>query len=417
MTSILADLGPIHAGQTVAIIGGGPGGIACALALQRCSGLNVLLFEGKRFEVDFNQCTGILSPPLRSILAEEYSITLPSSLIKREITGYTIHAETESLILNGDEYGDVSLAVHRAEFDRFLMNCARERGVRIIPTRVSGLEFHSKGVRVFSWQGTHDATVVVGAFGLSRAMTATLSSCTKYRPPETLDTVITKIHTCEEAPAFIPALLENHIHVILPALPRVEFGALIPKGDHITVIIAGKGICTGDIDALLELPVIRRLLPVNARPGEYFKGRFPISVARGMFGDRYVTVGDAAGLVRPFKGKGINSAIISGGLAARIMMEVGISAQAFQTYAHGCRQVTGDIFWGQLVRKLAGITSHHFSMNAILRAAEKDQELQELLFDCVSGRDTYRHIILRPGNLQRAARLGSMALIDRLRGK
>ena len=420
MMSTPAEMGPLSDGQTVAIIGGGPGGIACALALTREAtsrgiALNILIFEGKRFEVDFNQCSGILSPPLLSILAE-HAIVLPPSLIQREILGYVLHADTQSLVLSGDEYGGVSLAVHRAEFDHYLMQCARERGARIIPTRVSDLEFHSHGARIFTWQGTHDAAVIVGAFGLSRAMTSTLARYTAYRPPRTLDTVITRIHPDGYTREFIPDLLDNHIHVILPPLPRVEFGAVIPKGNHIAVIVAGRQVTTADMDAVLALPAIRRLLPAGAAAEEYYKGRFPISVARGMFGDRYVAVGDAAGLVRPFKGKGINSSMISGALAARTMLDEGVSAQAFTHYAADCRDITGDIGWGGLVRKLAWFTSHHLSMDAILREATRDAALRELLFDCVSGRESYRHIVRRRGNLLRALRLGLAAVVDRLRG-
>ena len=37
---------------------------------------------------------------------------------------------------------------------------------------------------------------------------------------------------------------------------------------------------------------------------DYHRGCFPVKPAKHLFGDRYVTIGDAAGLIRPFKGKG-----------------------------------------------------------------------------------------------------------------
>ena len=89
------------------------------------------------------------------------------------------------------------------------------------------------------------------------------------------------------------------------------------------------------MNRFLELPAVRSILPVSralplpnsplrADVFGYFMGRFPISVADGLCGDRYVVVGDAAGLMRPFKGKGVNSAWISGVAAARAMVKEGI---------------------------------------------------------------------------------------------
>ena len=55
------SLGPLKNGSTVAIIGGGPTGAACAIAIKnsaQSSGreVRVVLFEGKTFESHYNQC-------------------------------------------------------------------------------------------------------------------------------------------------------------------------------------------------------------------------------------------------------------------------------------------------------------------------------------------------------------------------
>ncbi|MBI3945493.1 MAG: NAD(P)/FAD-dependent oxidoreductase [Armatimonadetes bacterium] len=413
-----AEMGPLADGQTVAIIGGGPGGMACALALKREADrrrrrVRVVVFEGKRFGLHYNQCSGVLSPPLQQILQKEYDITLPAALCQRAIRGYVLHAEEGSVVLNGREHGGVSLAVRRVEFDEFLERCARERGIEVVEARATDLEFRRDEVVVFTWGGTFRAAAVVGAFGLSRAMTATLARCTPYRPPRALDTVVTNFHPAGEG--YIPSLLDDHIHVLLPPLPRIEFGALIPKGNHVTVIVAGEGARTDDMDAFLALPAVRRIASCRPDPEDYFRGRFPVSLAPGGFGDRYVTIGDAAGLVRPFKGKGINSAIITGGLAAVTMVERGVSAEAFRSFHRRCAEITGDMPYGRLVRRLAHLTSHHFSLDPVVRLAEKSPALREVLFDCVSGRESYRRIVCRRGNLPLAARLGAALVLDRVR--
>ena len=412
-------MGPLRDGQTVAVIGGGPGGIGCALALKREAArrgtdVHVIVFEGKRFGAHYNQCAGVLSPPIVSILKEHCGVTLPPELCQREITGYVLHSEQRSVLLSGSEHGGTSLSVRRVEFDDFLERCAREHGIEIVQARATDLEFRKNEVVVFTWGGTVRAAAVVGAFGLSRAMTATLARHTPYRPPRALETIVTKFHPDGGRSKHIPDLLGNHIHVLLPPVPRVEFGALIPKGNHVTAILAGEALRTDDMDAFLDLPPVRRLVPGRPAPEDYFKGHFPTSLARGAFGDRYVTIGDAAGLVRPFKGKGINSAILTGAMAATTMMEVGVSAGAFRCFYRECEEITRDVWYGRLMRALAGLTSHKLSMDPVLRLAEKDADLRGLLFDCVSGREAYRRIVLRKGNLRLALRLGAAVLLDRV---
>jgi len=50
----------------------------------------------------------------------------------------------------------------------------------------------------------------------------------------------------------------------------------------------------------------------------------------------------------------------------------------------------------------------------VLDMAEHEPAMRELLFDCVSGRETFRKIVLRQGNVGLATRLGGLYLLDRL---
>ena len=50
-----------------------------------------------------------------------------------------------------------------------------------------------------------------------------------------------------EGAGYLPGLLDDRIHTMLPSLPRIAFGALIPKCDHITALVAavrGSGLLT-----------------------------------------------------------------------------------------------------------------------------------------------------------------------------
>src|SRR5450756_2932734 len=83
----------------------------------------------------------------------------------------------------------------------------------------------------------------------------------------------------------------------------------------------------------------------------FFKGRFPNSLAGRYYGDRYVMVGDAAGLVRAFKGKGVTSAVQTGIRAAETILRTGISCHAFASdFAVANHDITGDLIYGRGMR-------------------------------------------------------------------
>jgi flavin-dependent dehydrogenase/ribosomal protein S18 acetylase RimI-like enzyme len=407
----------LHDGSTVVVIGGGPGGAACAIKLlqradERALRLRVVVFEGKDFNVHANQCVGVLSPPIEEVLARELDVQLPRELIKRQIFGYRLHGIRENVLLTGHgahagqlEHGRATYAVERADFDRFLLDRARELGAEVVDSRVTGVEFvRGSGldeVRIYSESLYRRADVVVGAFGLDEAMLSVFEDVTARgprrgfeRPTKWLKSYLTTIDTTAR---FQTEKLGHIVHAFLLPVdcPRIEFGAITPKGDHILVNIAGEQVTSRDLDLFLQMPQVQALLPgFDAGAINYYEGRFPSSPARGAYGHRYVLVGDATGWLRPFKGKGINTAIITGIRAAETMIEHGVSAQAFEHYRRACRDLFGDYRYGVLVRRLMMMGARLF-LDPMIDVGKVDPLMYDALFDSVSGHDSYRNIISR----------------------
>ena len=417
-------------GSTVAIIGGGPGGASCAIRLlekarKEDMHIRVVIFEGKDFDRHYNQCVGALSPPLERLLREKMEIELPDELIKRRIENYQLYSDDADVFLEGRLNSEPTYAVRRVMFDRFMLKKAEEAGADIVRSRVTGVEFvHTDEldeVRIYAESQYLKADVVVGAFGLDRAMLDCWEHATRIfspyrRPQKLLKTFITKIHT---DPAFIEATLGNSIHAFLLSGPRIEFGAITPKGDHIIVNIAGKDVSSLDLDRFLEQSQVSGMLPeLDYEFIDYYEGYFPTSRATNPFGRRYVLVGDATGWMRPFKGKGINTAIITGLRAADTIFEHGFSREAFESYAKGCADLRRDYYYGLTVRHLCRLGRSLGLFDSTLRVAASDPRLREILYMAVSGEDSYRDIFLRlmnPTTIRKLATSSGRQLLRRLR--
>jgi flavin-dependent dehydrogenase len=399
-----AKLGPLKNSDVVVIIGGGPAGSSSAIRLkQLCSekGINprIILYEGKRFEKKsyYNQCLGVLSPPLERIMEGELGIPFPWEIVQRRIEGYFIHSENNMIRLSGEH--DPSYACRRIEFDNYLFQKVKEMGIETIPARVTDLDFGTDGVMVYSESNNIKADVLVGAFGLDDGMAKTFERLTEYCQPKFLSSIVTKIHPGEKS----IEEFGTYLHAFLPSsLPHVEFGAITPKGNHLTLNIAGKKVDADMMDRFLRLPAVKRVLPDNLDDIlphlYYFKGKFPTLPARGIIGDRYVLVGDAAGLNRPFKGKGINSAIITGMRAAEVISHQGISRGALQSYIKSCAELIDDIPFGKALRFLTLQGEKLKLLDSIFDAAEDELLLRKTFFSIVSGQKTYKRTWLETKN-------------------
>ena len=126
-----------------------------------------------------------------------------------------------------------------------------------------------------------------------------------------------------------------------------------------------------------------------------YRGAFPVGLAHRPWGDRYLTAGDAAGLVRPFKGGGITAALTTGRYAGLSLVEHGVSAEAHRAYLARCEELRGDMWYGWLLRRLVALLSGPLHMEAIIEMGRESPDMQRVLYDCVSGHSSYRHILRR----------------------
>lgn len=377
----------------IAIIGGGPAGSACALELLHGAELrgrevDVTLLEPKRFGRHYNQCAGVLTPGKVEGVLARWGVTLPNALIQREVREYVLHADQSDIVLESLPDEPPSCATRRVEFDQFLQLTAVLSGATLHPDRVTDLEFGRDEVVLYTEGETCRADFVVGAFGLDPGAGAAFAHATGYRPPPHIDTIVTKLH--REGAGEARGLLGDRIHAFVPRLPRIEFGALVPKGNHVSVIVAGRRVQRHDMDDFLRLPHVADELPAGYEPGDCFHGCFPTGLARGIVGRRHMMVGDAAGLVRPLKGGGIYAGLLTGSRAGQALLTHGPCARAGATYLAACRDLRSDIVYGRGLRLTLKLLTSYLRMEPVIETARESEALRRILYGCVSGAMSYR---------------------------
>ena len=195
------------------------------------------------------------------------------------------------------------------------------------------------------------------------------------------------------------------MHVFLLNIPRLEFAAIIPKGDHATVCMLGEDIDKALLECFLSVPEVRRCMSPDWQMEENNCGCAPLMNIRGAtepYGDRIVLVGDCAA-ARLCK-DGIGSAYRTAKAVANAAVLHGVSVEDFRRhYRPVCRAVEFDNGIGKLVFAVTRrIQKRPFTRRAILSLCEDKRHkpgarraMSGVLWDMFTGSASYRDIFLR----------------------
>jgi len=414
----------LESGSRIAVIGGGPGGSLFAyFALKMAEvlelELNVDVFEPRSFDsrgpAGCNHCGGIVSESLVQLLATE-GVNLPPDVVRRGIDSYRLHMDVGvaridtplrekriAAVFRGNGPRE-SRDVDRASFDRHLLGLAQRRGARVVRRAVTDLHWE-QGRPVLQHAGEPGSTydLVVVATGINSNLLRTLEEGVEaYRRPRTVPAYICEFELGRET---IRELLGSSMHVFLLDLPRLEFAALIPKDDIVTLCLLGEGIDAELVQAFLDAPEVRRCFPPSADLPARVCNCAPLLNVRGPrrpYADRLVFVGDA-GVTRLYK-DGIGAAYRTAKSAAATAVFQGVSAEAFHRYfGRTSRRIARDNAIGKMIFACNGqLRRHRLSRRAILRMVLEEQSgpgerrhLSQVLWDLFSGSAPYREVLVR----------------------
>ncbi len=405
-------------GSRIAVIGGGPAGSFFAFFLLKMAeavdlDIEVDIYEPRAFSRcgpgGCNHCGGIVSESLVQILAAE-GINLPPEVVQRGIESYVVHMDAGRVRLESPAGEQRIAALYRGNgpreggdspwesFDLFLQRLAVDRGARMVRKLVAGVEWRGGMPFLLDADGEEAGyDLVAVAAGVNSNFLGLLDGAGAGSPPKTTRAYICEFKSSQEE---IARVLGNAMHVFLLDLPRLEFGAFIPKGDFVTMCMLGDDLDQDLVQAFLDAPEVKRCFPVDATPCVCSCSPLMNLKATGApYADRLVLIGDC-GVTRLYK-DGIGAAFRTGKAAAAAAVFEGISAEAFRGhYAPVCDDITKDNAIGKLMFAGTTVFKHSkIARRAILRMTRKEQGKPEharhmsgLLWNMFTGSAPYREI-------------------------
>ncbi|MHC4217472.1 MAG: NAD(P)/FAD-dependent oxidoreductase [Planctomycetota bacterium] len=411
-------------GSRVAVIGGGPAGSLFTYFLLEMADrigldLTVDMYEPRDFDKTgpggCNMCGGIISETLVQNLAAE-GVSLPDTVVQRGIDSYVLHTDVGSVRIATPLRERRIAAVHRGggprdlkvrkweSFDHHLQNLAVERGARVIKHRVDDVTWSEGRPQVKSPDGTTLAyDLMVVAVGVnSPALKLFQGMDVGYEPPESVKTFISEYYFGEEV---ISSTLGSAMHVFLLNIPRLEFAAIVPKGDYASICLLGEEIDKQLVQSFLESPEVRACMPVEWKPEArscFCSPRINVRGSRRPFADRLVFIGDC-GVTRLYK-DGIGAAYRTAKAAATTAIFEGISAESFREhYVPACEAIRKDNALGKVIFAITRtIQKRRFARRALMRMTEREQRrggnsklMSQVLWDTFTGSAPYREIFLR----------------------
>jgi flavin-dependent dehydrogenase len=420
---VAADL-KLADGSRVGIIGGGPAGAFFGYFLLRLAhqiGLDLVvdIYEPRDFRHSgprgCNMCGGIVSESLVQHLATE-GIALPDDVIQRRIDSYFLHMDVGSVRIETPLHEKRIAAVHRGlgprgikvvhagSFDNFLLDLAVRNGARVLNTRVDRVALVDTRPFVTTQKGDQAGyDLLVGAVGVNTpAMKLFELPGVRYRPPETAKAYICELFLGEDV---ITRYLGSAMHVFLVNMPRIDFAALIPKGDYVTVCLLGDDVDKPLVERFLHSREVAQVMPPHwVMPDDFCRCSPKISVGSAVrpFGDRVVLVGDCA-TTRLYK-DGIGAAYRTAKAAAVAALFSGISEADFRRhYWPTCRRIRLDNGLGRIVFAVTHeIQRWRFAQQGVWRMVADEQgsegsrlDMSTVMWDTFTGSAPYRDVFLR----------------------
>ncbi|MHC4127291.1 MAG: NAD(P)/FAD-dependent oxidoreductase [Planctomycetota bacterium] len=411
-------------GSRVAVIGSGPAGSLFTyflLEMAERAGLELAvdMYEPRDFSKvgpgGCNMCGGIISETLVQNLAAE-GVNLPDSVVQRGIDSYVLHMDVGTVRIETPLNEKRIAAVHRGggprdlkvrrweSFDHHLQKLAMDRGANLVRCRVDAVTINDGRPEVRSPDGSRRPydllAVAVGVNSPTLKLFQGLG--VGYEAPEVTKTFISEYFLGEEV---ISRTVGSSMHVFLLNIPRLEFAAIIPKGDYVSICLLGEEIDKDLVQAFLDSREVTECMPAAWKPETrscFCSPRINVKGSGQPFADRIVFIGDC-GVTRLYK-DGIGAAYRTAKAAATTAVFKGVGAESFRGhYLPACVAIRRDNGLGKVIfAATRRVQRNRFARRALLRMTQREQRrggtsrpMSQVLWDTFTGSAPYREIFRR----------------------
>ncbi len=375
----------------VVIVGAGPSGSTTAYYLAK-EGFNVLLLDKFNFPRD-KTCGDCLTPRALHILDD---MGLLETIHQVGYRSYKLElistkGDTASALLPKKEnMCDYLLVVPRLILDNIILEHALTSGASFqSPVRVMGVEQENNTMLVKGEQGakaiTFRARMVIHATGANTKLLLTTGLLKKM--PQMILAVRTYYNGISGILDASQCRLDN--------VPLPGYAWIFPvsaTSANVGIGLFRVGLASrwmpktahSAFETFIKSPPLRRLLDGSRQTGP-IKG-FPIRVdfARSpTYGERTMIIGEAAGLVNPITGEGIDYGMESGKMAAEHLTHMfamgDFSLKQLAAFDIKLRQRYQRLF--VLCDRLRLLYLNPFFVNLVVRAVARNEELMNLFMD------------------------------------
>ncbi len=366
----------------VAVVGSGPAGSASALLLAR-EGVRVMVIE-KAALPRHKTCGGGVVRRALGLLPVDVS-----EAIERECYCAEVRLVATSFHYTSKREEPMVSMTMRDNFDYLLLSAAREAGAEVRERcRVLDAITHAEGVELVTSVGSVFSRFAVAADG-ARSIVAKKAGWqeTRHLVPALACEVFVSDEQLEKfnhAARFDFGLSPSGYAWTFPKRAHLSMGVLNMRPDQTRLNHVFEAYVK--LIGLGKILSIRRksfFIPVTPRRDEFVKGRVLLT-------------GDAAGLADPITGEGITSAILSGMMAARSLLDGGFKeAEVKESYESGLsHRILRELRLGRALARL--VYDYPRVLKRLLELY--GQEFTEAVTDVIMGQKTYKKLLSEPMN-------------------